>query len=104
LLALAEDVAARQPELQARPAEMLMEDEVGTLRRLGYRAICIAGYDPATGTLPHWHRPTDTAETVSTQFMGRAVTFLMAMLEEVDKEVSQTTLIAQMLTERNREP
>jgi hypothetical protein len=85
LLALAEDVAARQPELQARPAEMLMEDEVGTLRRLGYRAICIAGYDPATGTLPHWHRPTDTAETVSTQFMGRAVTFLMAMLEEVDK-------------------
>jgi hypothetical protein len=85
LLAMAEEVAARRPDFNAGPAEMLMEDEVGTLRRSGYRAICIAGRDPATGTLPHWHRPDDTADTVSPQFMDRAAAFLMAMLEEMDK-------------------
>lgn len=69
-----------------RTAQMTMEDEVGTLRRRGYRAICIAGRDPATGTLPHWHRADDTADTVSAQVLERAADFVMALLEELDRE------------------
>jgi hypothetical protein len=86
LLALAERAAARLPELGVRTAQMTMEDEVGTLRRRGYRAICIAGRDPATGTLPHWHRADDTADTVSAQVLERAADFVMALLEELDRE------------------
>jgi len=53
------------------------------LRRLGYRAICIAGRDLATGTLPRWHRPDDMPEAVSEEVMGPAADFVMAALQEV---------------------
>jgi hypothetical protein len=86
LLALAEHVANLCPDLGARAAQMTGEDEVGTLRRFGYRAICIAGRDPATGTLPHWHRADDTADTVSDRFLERAADFVMALLQEIDKQ------------------
>lgn len=84
LLAIARDVAAQHPELGARGAQMTGEDEVGTLRRKGYRAICIAGRDPLTGVLPHWHRADDTADTVAPEFMGRAADYVMAMLRVLD--------------------
>lgn len=86
LLALAARVAAQRNELAAQPAEMTGEDETGTLRRRGYRAICIAGCDPVCGTLPFWHRAEDTPEKVSAEFMGRATDYLMALLEEIDRE------------------
>lgn len=86
LLALAESVAARRPELGVHAAQMTMEDEVGTLRRRGYRAICVAGRDPATGTLPHWHRADDTVDTISVEVLERAVDFVMALLKELDRE------------------
>jgi Peptidase family M28 len=86
LLALAEGVAAQRPELGARAAQMTGEDEVGTLRRTGYRALCIAGRDPATGTLPHWHRADDTPDTISEEFQERAVEFVMALLKAVDDQ------------------
>lgn len=85
LLALAERVAARRPDLGIGPAQMTVEDEVRTLRNRGYRALCIAGRDPMTGVLPHWHRPDDTADTVSPQALERAADFLMALLQELDR-------------------
>ena len=84
LLALAGIVAARRPEFGVSAAQMTMEDEVGTLRRAGYRAICVAGRDPSTGSLPHWHRPDDTVDTVSPEVLERAVGFVMALLQELD--------------------
>ena len=84
LLTLLGRVAERRPELGAAPAEMTEEDEVTNLRRLGYRAVCIAGRDGATGTIPHWHRPDDTADTVSPGFMERAAAFVHAALEDID--------------------
>jgi hypothetical protein len=84
LRALAAGIASQRPELDVREAQMMMEDEVGTLRRKGYRAICIAGRDPETGTLPHWHRSDDTVVTVSDEFMARAANLAMALLEGLD--------------------
>ncbi|NIN66809.1 MAG: M28 family peptidase [Anaerolineae bacterium] len=86
LLALARKVADEHPTLGVRAAWMTMEDEVGTLRRKGFRAICIAGRDPATGTLPHWHRPDDTMDTICPQALDRAVEFVTALLEELDSK------------------
>jgi len=85
LLATAARVAAGGPELDAAPARMTVEDEVCTLRRLGYRAICIAGCDPVSGTLPHWHRSDDTADTVSGEFMERAALYVRALLDDLDR-------------------
>jgi hypothetical protein len=87
LMALAASVAIRRPELGVRAAQMTMQDEVGTLRRNGYRAICIAGRDPATGTLPHWHRADDTVDTISAQVLDRAAHFVMGLLDELDSKV-----------------
>ena len=84
LLAVVEAAAARRPDLMAEPREMTEEDEVTTLIRRGYRAICLAGYDPLTETLPRWHRSDDTAETVSREFLQRAVGFVRAVLDELD--------------------
>lgn len=85
LLAIAEQVAGNHPELEFHPAEMLAEDDVRTLRGRGYRALGIAGRDPVTGILPHWHRPDDTPDSVSAEVMQRAVDLLVAMLQEMDK-------------------
>ena len=84
LEALAAGVSAARPELDVRAAEIIGEDETGTLRRAGYRALCIAGLDPATRTLPHWHRPDDTVDTLSEPFMERAASFILALLERID--------------------
>jgi acetylornithine deacetylase/succinyl-diaminopimelate desuccinylase-like protein len=84
LLGAAARAAARRPELGVAAGEMTLEDEVTTLRRRGYRAICIAGVDPCTGSLPHWHRTDDTADTVSATFLRRASSYVCAVLEEID--------------------
>jgi len=84
LLALAETVADRRPDLNVRAAQMAVEDEVRTLRGSGYRAICIAGREPQTGALPHWHRADDTADTVSAETMQRASDILCELLKEMD--------------------
>jgi hypothetical protein len=88
LLAAAVRASETHPELGARPGAMTVEDEVGTLRRLGYRAICIVGRDPGTGALPRWHRRDDTADTISLEFMERACGFLRAFLAELDSEAT----------------
>jgi len=85
LRALAERVALQHPELRFRPAEMLAEDDVRTLRERGYSAIGIAGRDPQTGILPHWHRPDDVVETVSLETMQQAAAIVLAFLDELDK-------------------
>jgi hypothetical protein len=85
LLALAESVAAKHPELQFGSAEMLAEDDVRTLRGRGYHAICIAGRDPQTSILPRWHRSDDTPEFVSEETMSHAADILCALLKEVDQ-------------------
>jgi hypothetical protein len=86
LATLAAAVAGRQPQLGVRAARVTMEDEVGTLRRSGYRALCVAGIDPATNALAHWHRPDDTPDKASAEALDRAVAYLTAFLESLDSD------------------
>ena len=84
LLKMVEQTAVSHAELNIKGAQMLMEDEVRTLRNSKFRAICIAGRDPQTGSLPHWHRSDDTIDTISTETMERATKFVIALLKEID--------------------
>jgi len=90
LLAIACKVAAAEPGLGARAAEMTGEDEVGTLRRQGYTAICLAGQDPDTGVLPYWHRKDDTVDKISPEFLERAEAFVLAILLDIDRPEAGT--------------
>ena len=85
LLSLAETVARKHPELDFHPAEMLIEDDLRTLRERDYRAIGIAGRDPQTGVLPYWHRSDDTPDKVSDGTMQQAVKIVVACLDELDQ-------------------
>ncbi|MCK4394741.1 M28 family peptidase [Candidatus Bipolaricaulota bacterium] len=85
LLKLAEETAKRRSDLQVGSTEMLVVDEVQTLRRLGYRAICLAGRDSQTDSLPRWHTCEDTVEHVSAAALGRAAEFAWEMLQEIDR-------------------
>jgi hypothetical protein len=58
---------------------------VRTLRNRRYRALCIAGRDPQTGTLPRWHRADDTADTVSPEALERAATFVWEMVKAMEE-------------------
>ena len=90
LQALLARIATQRADLDVRAAQMTQEDEVGTLRRFGYRALCLAGRDPVSGTLPHWHRPDDTVETISSEFMQRAADLVMAVLAALDDRASSS--------------
>jgi hypothetical protein len=85
LIAMAETVASKYPEMEFHPAQMLVEDDVRTLRERGYHAIGIAGRDPQTGVLPYWHRPDDTPDKVSDKTMQQAAKIVVACLEELDQ-------------------
>jgi hypothetical protein len=85
LLALAQHVANRHPELALNAARMMIVDEVQTLRRLGHRAICLAGRDEATDSLAHWHTGDDVVENIDGEALARAAEFVWAMLEELDR-------------------
>ena len=85
LLALAQRVANRHPELAFKAAGMMVVDEVQTLRRLGYRAICFAGRDAATDSLAYWHTSDDVVGNINGHVLVRAAEFVWAMLKELDR-------------------
>jgi len=47
------------------------------LRRLGYRAICLAGRDAATESLAHWHSRDDVVENIDGDALVRTAGFFM---------------------------
>lgn len=85
LLQLAQRVAKQHPELAFKAAGMMIVDEVQTLRRLGYRAICFAGRDAATDSLAYWHTCDDVVENINGDALVRAAEFVWAMLLELDR-------------------
>ena len=64
---------------------MMVVDEVQTLRRLGYRAICFAGRDAATDSLAYWHTSDDVVGNIDGDALVRAAEFVWAILQELDR-------------------
>ena len=69
----------------SRAREMTVVCETQTLRRLGRNALTVAGYDPRTRSLPHWHTCDDLSEVVSPAALARAREFLEELLRTTDK-------------------
>ena len=85
LMALVEKVVTERPELEVRAREMTVVCETQTLRRLGRNALTVAGYDPRTRSLPHWHTCDGLPEVVSPATLARAREFLEELLRTTDK-------------------
>ncbi len=83
MVSLAERVALKHPGLAVTGKEMIMVEEVANLRRRGYQAICIAGYNDQ-GHLPNWHRLSDTLENIEPDTLSRAACYTWAMVQEID--------------------
>lgn len=83
-LALAERTARSHPHLKVHGRDLVIVEEVGTLRRRGFRGICIAGVGP-DGWLENWHLPSDTTENIKPAGVERAARFVLAMLHTLDQ-------------------
>ncbi|MFQ3534412.1 MAG: M28 family peptidase [Aggregatilineales bacterium] len=83
LLALARRAALVHPQVAGR--EMLILDELAVLARMGYKSLCLAGYDQE-GWLPHWHRTSDALEQIQAGALSRAAHFAHTLLHIIDED------------------
>jgi len=88
LLALADQVAARHPELDARARSFRGAYTEGAIGgKHGFRVLSL-GAHRRDGALPEWHRPTDVVENLDPDVVARSETFLWELLREIDRQVS----------------
>ncbi len=84
ILELARQTAERHPELNVTGREMLILEEVATLRHAGHNGLCIMGYDEA-GYLPLWHRLSDRLENLEPATLQRAAGFTWELIQTIDR-------------------
>jgi hypothetical protein len=80
---LAGVTARKHAELAVEGKDMIILEEIANLRRRGYKAICIAGYDE-NGILPNWHRTSDSLENIEPDTLSRAARYTWALIHEID--------------------
>ncbi len=83
MAALAAGVARQFPGLGVTGKEMLILEEIASLRRHGYRAVCVAGHNQQ-GYLPNWHRISDTLENIEPETLTRAAHYTWALMKALD--------------------
>jgi hypothetical protein len=84
-LRLAAAVAAGHPELQVTGRDVVLFDEVATLRRLGFRGITLVGVE-RDGFPANWHQRTDTIAAIDPLALERAAQFAWRMIREIDRQ------------------
>jgi len=86
LLALAGEVAARRPELDAYAhtfSGAYTEGAIGG--KHGFRVLTLLSHR-RDGILPEWHRPTDVVENLDPGVVERTETFVWELLQEIDRQ------------------
>jgi hypothetical protein len=86
LLALADRVASRHPELGALGRIFqgaYTEGSIGA--KYGFRVLTLTSLS-AEGSLAQWHRPTDVADSVDPDVVRRSERFLWEFLQEFDRQ------------------
>ncbi len=81
---IADTVAAHHPELAVTGREVVILEEVATLRRRGFKGICLVGLD-SDGLGANWHRRTDTTSNIDPAALERAARFAWAMIQYIDQ-------------------
>jgi hypothetical protein len=84
ILGFAERTAAAESDLGVSGKDMLILEEVAPLRRYGYSALCLVGYDK-NGNLPNWHRVSDNLENIESETLSRAARFAWSLVRAIDK-------------------
>ncbi len=84
ILALARQTAQNHPELNVTARDMLILEEVATLRHAGHNGLCLMGYDEH-GYLPLWHRLTDRLENLQPATLQRAAYFTWEIIQTIDR-------------------
>lgn len=82
LLDFARRAAVQHPQVAGR--QMLSLDELAVIARMGYRGLCVAGYDQE-GRLPNWRRISDTLAHVQAGTLSRAAHFGYTLLQALDR-------------------
>ncbi len=82
-LTWAEETARHHPELGVAGRNLVIGEEVGALRKRGYRGVCIAGYGP-DGWLENWHQYADNTQNLVPAGLEKAARFGWAMLQGLD--------------------
>jgi hypothetical protein len=84
LVAIAEKVAARRPELMAGPRVLPAGyTETGVVVKEGLKGITIVALSPQ-GFLPHWHQPGDTVDKIEEGTLAQAHELVWEMMQEID--------------------
>lgn len=84
ILKLAQRTAQQHPELNITGRDMLILEEIATLRHAGHNGLCIMGYDEQ-GYLPLWHRLTDRLENLEPAVLQRAAYFTWELIQTTDR-------------------
>lgn len=80
---IARATAAARPDLGVTGREVVIFEEVATLRRRGFRGICLVGLD-ADGFPANWHQRSDTTDNIDPEALARAAQFAWAMVQQID--------------------
>jgi len=84
LVALAEGIAARRPELGAYAKAISVGFTEGAIGiKHGLPTITFVNLRP-DGVLPYWHRPDDTAENIDADVLARSEEFIWELLQGID--------------------
>jgi hypothetical protein len=83
-LQLADQVTSQHPELRVAGREVVILEEIATLRRRGFKGICLAGLE-ADGFGANWHQHTDTTSNINPGSLERAAAFAWAMIQKIDQ-------------------
>ncbi|MBZ0283416.1 MAG: Zn-dependent exopeptidase M28 [Anaerolineae bacterium] len=86
-VALASETTRMHPELKVTGENVVILEEVATLRRRGLRGICLVGLDD-TGWLKHWHRYSDNSTNIEASALQQAAQFAWSMIEILDRRKS----------------
>jgi hypothetical protein len=85
LLALAERIATRRPELKAFAYAFRGAYTEGVIGgKYGFRVLTLSA-NRRDGVLPEWHRSTDVVENLDPAVVERTETFLWELLQEIDR-------------------
>lgn len=87
LVALADRIAARYPELNAYSHVFKGAYTEGAIGyKHGFRILTLVGHR-RDGILPEWHRPTDIAKNVDSAVLERTEAFTWKLLQGIDQQV-----------------
>ena len=92
LVALAEQVAAANPELGAKPFHYRgLYSELSIASVHGQMALGLLNFDPATRTPPNFHTARDNMSNIDPAVLERSEQFAWALLKQIDAEPALET-------------